>query len=80
VAKITFSTTRTFTFGEIELAHKSAQGDISAAIDLMVSRSDPKVTREQVCALEEGEILETFKALTDTVNTMVNMRKLFGDG
>lgn len=78
MALITFSTTRTFNLGELELAQKAAQGDVSAAIDLMVRRSDPPVTREDVCSLDEGEMLECMQELGKTVGKLGNMRKLFG--
>lgn len=76
-SKITFST-RALTLGEIELLSKMANNDISAAIDLIVSRSEPKVTRDYVCSLTESEAAEVVQELTATMHTLNFLRTLLG--
>lgn len=73
---ITFST-RPFTFGELELSFKMAtHSDISAVIDLIVARSEPHVTREEVCALTESEALVVITELGKSFGTAAFLRKL----
>lgn len=69
---------RPYTFGEIELADKLTHGDVSATIDLIVSRSDPPVSRAFVEALTEPDIMTVMTELTKTISTQQHLRKLFG--
>jgi hypothetical protein len=77
MSKVTFSM-RPYTFGEIELVSKVTSGDITAIIDLIVARSDPHVTREYVCSLEESDIVDVSQALADSFETATKLRRLFG--
>jgi hypothetical protein len=76
-SKITFST-RALTLGELELLAKAAHDDPSAGIDLIVARSEPKVTREYVCALTESEGIEVLQELSETMRTLQFLRTLLG--
>lgn len=76
--EITFST-RPFTMGELELAYKVSNGDISATIDIIVARSEPPVTREYVCSLTESEAQETIVRLGKSLTTVAFLRNLLGD-
>jgi hypothetical protein len=77
-SKITFST-RPFTLGELELAGRiSAHNDITAAIDLMVLRSETPITREYVCSLSESDAMEAIRELGRSMRTTVFLRNLLG--
>lgn len=75
-SKIKFST-RPLTLGEMELLGKAAIPDVTAIIDLWVSRSDPKVTRSMVENLTESEITDCVAAFTESMNTISYIRNLF---
>lgn len=76
-AGITFSL-RPVTMGEWELATRVAHGDPTASIDLIVSRSEPKVTREQVCALTVNEGAEVMSDLSKSITDINGLGNLFG--
>lgn len=77
-ANMTF-TMRPMTIGEGELAYKSSHGDVSAMVDLIVSRSEPKVTREYVCSLDiSTDLPDIMLSLAASFATMQSLRKLFG--
>jgi hypothetical protein len=74
---ITFSS-RPLSIGEIELSAKAAKGDLTAMIDFMVARSDPQVTREDICALLPSEVQEVAARLKQSIDTSLYIAKLFG--
>lgn len=74
---VTFST-RPLTMGELEMCFKIGRQDTTAIIDIIVARSDPKVTREYVCSLPVPTVAACMADLAKSLDTVAYIEKLFG--
>lgn len=73
---ITFST-RPISLGELELFLKASNGNMTALIDIIVARSEPKVTRATVEALIPSQVTLVANALRESIDTVNYISKLF---